>query len=295
MWLSIKATLQIKLVNFYGEDSGLIIYKSIMALIMNSLLSHEMGIRVLDSDLKSQVIKKLARRIYKLNLLFETNCEEGCRLIVKGVIQACSITIKNFRNSMQLELDHIINSLKEIQIDPSQINTETDIIHHLKDFNQKIDYLKSLKSNTYNSIEIKLDFWHRNKSSRNFPKDFLYLYENENYDSVMQLYEIENWSWAQDLDIRLVGKFDASSLFKLLDKYQKTARNFYNDDELGNSRMILASIKIACLLDKLACEEFYTLSEHKFGITSDHIQNLLLLSVKEIECARQIKVRNSFI
>jgi hypothetical protein len=104
--MSIKAVLQIRLVNFYGQSVGLVLYKTIMALIMNSILSHEL-VNVLDSDLKSQAIKKLSRRIYKLNLL---NSHEQCRSIVNSTIYECSFTIKKIKIVMQLELDSILNN-----------------------------------------------------------------------------------------------------------------------------------------------------------------------------------------
>ena len=96
--MSIKAVLQIRLVNFYGQSVGLVLYKTIMALIMNSILSHEL-VSCLDSDLKSQAIKKLSRRIYKLNLL---NSHEQCQSIVNSTIYECSVTIKKIKIARQL-------------------------------------------------------------------------------------------------------------------------------------------------------------------------------------------------
>jgi hypothetical protein len=59
----------------------------------------------------------------------------------------------------------------------------------------------------------------------------------------MQLYEIECWVFAQKLNLKLGEKFDSSRIFSILDNYYQTAQSFYDKDELGNSRMILASIK----------------------------------------------------
>jgi len=288
--MCIKAVLQIRLVNFYGQSLGLVLYKIILALIMNSILSHEL-VNCLDSDLKSQAIKKLSRRIYKLNSL---NSHEQCQSIVNSTIYECSVTIKKLKIVMQLELDSILNNSTMTQIDPSKINIKRDFYHHIPEFKQKINYLKFLKYSRENFPNVELDIWKRNKSTSIFPRiSFLKLYENENYDSVMQLYEIECWVFAQKLNLKLGEKFDSSRIFSILDNYYQTAQSFYDNDELGNSRMILASLKMVCLLDKLACEEFNLLSEHKFGVNTDCLKNLLLISVKEIDCALQVKVRGN--
>ena len=67
-WFSIKAVLQLSLCELYGDEKGKIIYKIVIALIINELCNHSIEYK-LPLDLISQIIKKLSRRLYKIDLL----------------------------------------------------------------------------------------------------------------------------------------------------------------------------------------------------------------------------------
>ena len=73
-------------------------------------------------------------------------------------------------------------------------------------------------------------------------------------------------------------------------KYIDKAKLFYENDELGNSRMIMTCIKLVCLLDKIAINQFPMLTEHKIGIDSKTFESLLIInSTGLMHCKSLIK------
>ena len=67
MWTCIKCVLHLEVRNRFGEHFGLIVYKTIVARVLDELCRHSYTAN--SDDLNKQMIRKLARRLYKLNNL----------------------------------------------------------------------------------------------------------------------------------------------------------------------------------------------------------------------------------
>ena len=69
MWTSIKSVLHLELCTRFGERNGLVIYKTIIVRVLENLchITYKMN----SDDLNKQMVRKLARRLYKLHKLTE--------------------------------------------------------------------------------------------------------------------------------------------------------------------------------------------------------------------------------
>jgi hypothetical protein len=96
----------------------------------------------------------------------------------------------------------------------------------------------------------------RNYLDCEFPNIKLLNVQGEN-KLLISLYDIELWIKSIDLDkITTSNAYSSDMLFNLFDEYLRKALDFYKKDELGYSRMTYISIKIVCILDKLAVLEY---------------------------------------
>ena len=127
MWMSIKATLQIELTNLYGERDGLILYKVVLAQIIEIICSKCMQTLQITADVKFQVIKKLSRRIKKLHLLNTDNSK--CQHIVDNITKKSTTTITKLRQLLNEEFELTIESSKfSAELDMKKIST-SDVKH----------------------------------------------------------------------------------------------------------------------------------------------------------------------
>ena len=275
MWMSIKVVLQLRLCELFGEFEGKIIYKIVIAIVISNLCQDA----VVDSDLKLQMIKKLARRIYKLNLLPKFKSKNNS--LVAKVIDSCAKTIQNTKKSLNMAFENLVINSRRIKAQLILNNIDLqDKFHELSDL---LKFIKNLKKNNDTEITRRVPTPNqtRNKCTPfSFP-DVQHL--NYSKFSLTALFDIE--CWVQEIDFDALKELKHISSLKLKDlmvKYINKAQVLYNKDELGYSKMILTVIKIVCLLDKLAINEFPMLKYHKIGLDTLPIESLLLLRSTEL-------------
>ena len=140
------------------------------------------------------MIKKLARRLYKLNLFTsknETKLEFISKLTTK-IFEESYKTIKKVRR-------HIYSNLKILTPaipSPKHIFSIENGLTYNKgsSFYKEVIRMRSLTLNTNQNVLKTNEFYKRNLLNSNFPDlALLKVYDKGTYKSVVELYDIENW------------------------------------------------------------------------------------------------------
>ena len=283
MWISIKVILHLKLVGFFGEKEGLILYKILLINVLDDLCKESFNYDY--NDLKMQMIKKLARRLYKFDLITKP---ENLSSFAKESLDSAYKTIKIIREQINTDLNP-----KQIKCLGLKYNFDIDKglkFNKNTNFFKEINRLISISRQEINKTSSLGENFKRNFLNSAFPDlNLLKVYENPNYKSIIELYDVENWI-ISSLDSRLIfSKEFCISLFDLFRKYIGIGLKFYKNDEVGYSRLVLTSMKIVCTLDKIARHLCPLLNEHKIGIDSTPIESLLLTDIEHIKCVHKLK------
>ena len=286
LWMSIKVVLQLRLYQLFGDIDGKVIYKVIMILVVNKLCQDSCNYN-LSSDLELQMIKKLARRLYKLDLLLKYS--KSCYSL-DSVVNMCVATIEKVKARMNEKLKKFVNNTRSTaaKLDLSQIGLN-DVIHQKLDkLMVEINKLKSVSPNqNYSNVAIPPC------SPRNLPTC---LFPNINFLNssgclITALYDIEYW--VENLDLENfqenVNSIDSLNLITLMENYITQALSFYKGDEMGNSRMIVTCMKIVCLLDILANNKFQMLAQYKLGFDIKALECLLMPRSKDLLYMESLK------
>ena len=286
IWMAIKVVVQIRLCEIFGEIEGKLIYKIIISIIIKNFCD----IPVKNFDLKLQMIKKLARRIYKLDLLAKETRND---LLVAEIIDLCAQTIEKENIYLKRLFEKFVSNSRKIpaMLDMKEINSK-DRYHNLDNLQTRISYFRKKSfSGIINQVPLP-HYCIRNKDE-SFPNTTL-LDINKNC-LLTTLYDIE--CWVQRVEFERLNKLKDITSFKLknlIETYIEKASQFYENDEIGNSRMILTCIKIVCLLDKLALNKYSLLSDHKIGISIEPFESLLIPLASELMyCKNLISYINS--
>ena len=282
--MSIKATLQIELSNLYGERDGLVFYKTVLAQIIEIICSKCLNYQNMSADIKLQVIKKLSRRIKKLNLLKTDNLK--CQHIVNKITEKSAVTISELKKLLHEEFKlSIESSAFSTELDMSQIST-SDIQHDNPKVFNEIKRLAKIANEGKLAQPKPLKYITRVGSTFSQKIESLKSYNDKKFDSVIPLYDIENLN-LEPFSIDTHGC--CLTLYNLLEQYSTLALEFYKNDPMGYSRLILASIKIVCALDQIATNEFPLLLQHKIGFDSKPLESLLLPLQTQMRCAYEAK------
>ncbi len=282
MWTCIKATLQIELCNRFDSEIGLIIYKSILTFVLIKICNNCVHLDITD-ELKLQTIKKLASRVHKLNKISRAEStnkkdleREGLNELVKFVFSESKLAIQQINQVLKMKLDESIHKVNDVLIDMTKF-CNNDHIYNLFEAKNSIDLLMGQKLTK--SIQItKMPIKERNLSEE-IPR--LELISKSNID----LNDIENWVLYSKILSTITR---VSTLFGLLDKYVELAKDFYKNDPVGYSRMVLASIKLICAIDKIACDKHALLKKYSIGFKSDILEILLLPNLNEMLIAKEL-------
>jgi hypothetical protein len=270
MWISIKTALQIELCNSFDPNTGLIIYKSIITLVLVEICKNSVNIKIND-ELKLQMIKKLASRLNKLNQInneynINNNClsHKNLNELIESISNKSKEVIKEIKNLLEINLNKSINDVDSVTIDLEKIR----IYDHIYDscLTHEVGYLvdQKLISNIKNK---KMPIIERNLFTCTFPNIELIC------KSIIHLNDIEKWI----LYSKEFKKIEnTSQLFELLDKYVDNAKLFYQNDPVGYSRMVLVAVKLICAIDCIVLNEERILKNYEIGFESNILEVLLL-------------------
>ena len=276
-----------------GEIDGYILYKLILIQIINQFCIDSLDYEDID-DLKMQMIKKLARRLYKLNLFTskkETKLELISKLTTKTFEESYK-TIKKVRRQIDSNLKILTPANPTLKY---KFSIENGLIYNKSSsFYKEVSRMRSLTLNTNPDVPKTSEYYRRNLLNPNFP-DFalLRVYDKDTYKSVVELYDIERWILCS-LDKFLhddtkFGDLYSVKLFDLFRFYIRVGLKFYEKDEIGYSRMVLTSMKIIWALDKIARALCPIFKNHKIGIESLPLESLLLPDLDHVKIAFELK------
>ena len=142
--MSLKAALQIELCNRFEEKFGLCLYKIIITRVLVKMctLSFEFNI---DDDLKMQMIKKLARRLYKLKKM-------DYKDIIEPLNSKANIVISKIHKMLEFNFIKVIQEEEKslVNLDPSKFNHNSHI-HNLDEIIK--NFFEGQKLNSINMKE----------------------------------------------------------------------------------------------------------------------------------------------
>ena len=237
-------------------------------------------ISLLTCDDKLQIIQKIAKRVHKLSFVNEQ------RDWVEFIVEKANETLKIIKNGMDSEFFQVVagSRFDLAKIDTEKINPK-DKHHNIVSQISKIEALGQIKQNSSGFNQISSKTIERNFLNAKFPS--LTLLDTKDLNNLgLHLYDMENWV-KFSLNSYLYNP-NPTKLFEFLEKYIKVAIEYYRDDPLGYSRLIMTAIQIVCSLDKIACVEFPMLLDHEIGFTSDILKCLLLPRSTDITYAYEI-------
>jgi len=78
-------------------------------------------------------------------------------------------------------------------------------------------------------------------------------------------------------------------VWTVFNKYLETAREFYTNDPVGTSRMILTLLKVIKIWDKAVCLKFPILLQHRAGVDLSVCQDLILPIKGDLESLSQVE------
>lgn len=263
LWMAIKVVLQTRLYQLFGSTTGLALYKIMLLLALNEICFHSKNLQV---EIKSQIIKKLALRMDKLN---ELTIDQSLKSLYDECIRNVTRTIESTQKSMQLTFNKTIlaSRSQSAELNHSLIS-RNDCKHNFSDLKSKIvKFCKLFDQNECQDVE-QPKCEKRNYLDCEFP-NLEVLKVTHQSKLLVALFDIETWIKNIDLNsITLKDDYSTKKLFNLHDQYLEKAINFYKNDEIGYSRMTLTSIKIVCVLDKLAMLEFPLLKGNHLRLSS---------------------------
>lgn len=270
LWMSIKVCLQVRLFQLFGHENGLILYKAIVLKIIDDICVHSTRQSI---DIKTQIVKKVALRIEKLEKLAESS---DLKPTIEQLIKTAAKNVDNTCRNMQECFDRTIQASRSqpAALDYSSID-KNDCKHDFNSLQSNISNFNKLFEQQNKNDVSPPNCPQRNYLDCEFPNVELLNVSGEN-QSLISLNDIEVWIKSIDLDeIKFSDKYSSAKMFNLFDEYLKKALNFYSNDELGFSRMTYVSIKIVCILDKLATLEYPLLN----GIVVDLFFFVLIIMV----------------
>jgi hypothetical protein len=277
------------LVETLGAIDGYILYKLIIIQIINQFCIDSLNYEDID-DLKMQMIKKLARRLYKLNLFTSKNATK-----LEFISNLSTKTFQDSYKTIKIVRDHLEAHLKILMPRNISPKPKFSIENGLKynensSFNREVKRMKSLSLKTNQNMLKISQYYKRNLLNSNFPDLALFkVYDKDTYKAVVELYDIENWILCLPDNFLIYDTEFSVKLFDLFRCYIRVGLKFYEKDELGYSRMILVSMKIICALDKIARALSTIFKNHKIGIESLPFESLLLPDLDHVKIAFELK------
>lgn len=283
-WTATKVFLQLALQNEYGDGQGKVYYKTIMLQLMCNLsrIWLRPEIRRVDEALAMQMMAKMARRVEKLSEIAGEHAE-----FTEATKNDVLKTINQIHAKIDLNFQNIIN-MNQIRYQPLEDLKIKKFVH--LEMKTVSEYIEKRLENEYqrpaNDNEPKHDriVRHR-KSNQEFP-GIRQLKDTSGEDELsILLIDIEQWVHA-NLNY---GSESAANIRELATTYGDKAKAFYTGDPIGGSRMILCLLKIIRVLDEKAIRTHNLFKEHRPGVDTKFIDELLLPKRSDLEYARELK------
>lgn len=249
-WITMKAFLQLGLTITMGAVEGRYMYKMIMLRFMSAMCGYlsEYADANLRIDSAIEMIAKTARRTDKLAKL-ATGFSESAKKLFEDVETDAKENIAKIRQI----LDTHHQQMQSFEDAKCQLSTQrrmrfdADVVHKLSP--EFIEYLEQMRNANYhtqmgnaraarNSGDHAASF-----NSEMQPEIEEFSRPNNDHDMLELLNYVENWALNHlNRNDNPVPK--AKYLRELFANYLGKALNFYRNDPLGYSKMVLTSLKI---------------------------------------------------
>lgn len=285
MWFCIKTILQIRICDIIGKPCGKVLYKVIMCEVIRKIAENSAELR---EELQLEIIQKLARRIYKLDLAIK---DQKLNSVVSEITMSSLETIKNVRIRLDSGLEKV---RKNSRNKPAKLNysviDKNDVIHHNLSCVQEITRLVSINQISLDIID-KPPYSPLRHTDSGLPNlDNFKSYKE--IDILIYLYDIEWWV-REKLDFYVEEHLKCSDLYvalsRFLKKYYEISNSIYSGDPLGYSRMVLVMVHVICKLDRIAANYFELLLEQQLGIDMEFLQYLMLPNSSDLVYAFKLK------
>lgn len=315
MWMSLKATLMLKLIQDLGNDAQAhVVYKLVMLRTLSQICHDYFKERrdSLDLSLASQLIAKLGRRVDKLRQLPPLVQEDGDELstTIQVMKEKCIDNCYSAVTSLKTEMSRIWKQVASTHpiIQPINRNLgefELDLL-------QDIPWL-DVQINTSIAKNKNYKEWSKRTRTENIQKadsltkcaDFkrsLHLKRYTTIDSIIKTNHAFNSQysqiddtlervWIHDTEYFIKHVLDVNEIVdntedvqKLIVSYFKNAVPRYTTkkDVVGSSQMILVILKAIQILDVICTRYFPLLLEHNSGVKTCLFDKLLLPHNKDM-------------
>lgn len=289
-YMCLKVFLQHSLTVELGPVPAKLLYKIIMMQFITQMIDffNKPDCKTLNTDLMSQALAKLARRIEKLNdLISHSQCDQFNELSNRVVHQA-----KNTIDKIRKKIDHQINKLqkndeKHAQLKPlTDLNFETDVIQKIPQLSAYLEgRLNEKIANRFGSgLQIKPMNRHY-IGNVNAPNINSFGLTHNEIESHLIWSDFENWilyTFNQNY------RCNPDDIRNWSSNYAAFAEEFYKKDQLGMSKMVLVRLKLIAILDFIATKAYPLLLEHSSCIEPKIIDSLLLPQKYDMDIAYSI-------
>lgn len=303
-WAAIKASLQLGLTVEYGKECGKFLYKLIMLRYLTTLCSFSNTqmdtFWTVEMDNVSQMLAKMARRIEKLQKFKEVlsgneiNHEflEEHQAIYNQTIKSTKTTIQNCRNEINAKITNIQNIAER----KSKLMPLRDLDFEA-DAKQKVPTLREyVTARQRREVEKQIqDFleeenWFRHDVNSTALPDVKIFDELEGQVAIgLFLCDFENWIlYKLNVDLA-VEQYKPESLRQLSTKYEQKAIEYYQQDPIGYSRMVLTQLKIVKIMDMTAVKAHPLYNKHESGVNDDIFDHLLLPYQRDMQIACEMQ------
>ncbi|XP_055310983.1 uncharacterized protein LOC129573873 [Sitodiplosis mosellana] len=290
-YMCLKVFLQHSLTVELGPEPAKLLYKIVMMQFITQMVDffNKPDCTTLNTDLMSQALAKLAQRIEKLNhLMGQSNCDQFNELSERVVFQA-----KETIDKIRQKIDDQIHKLQKGDEDKAQLTQLIDLDFEA-DIRQKIPQLslhlesrlcEKIPNRFGSGLQIKPINRHY-LDQTNAPNVTSFGMVNNEIESSLIWSDFENWV-LYTLNSE-ENRFNPDDIRNWSSCYAKFAEEFYKNDQLGTSKMVLVRLKLIAVLDLNACNAHPLLVKHRSGIEPKIIDSLLIPQKQDMEIAYEL-------
>lgn len=300
-WTFLKAILQFNLTIELGAVTGKIVYKLVMLKFMAILCNYYNSkmYSKLDVDIVQHMLAKLARRLEKINDSIALQEEEypnkfdalpdGFEDIFNNVTDDVKLVIFKIKEKLDRQIESIQNDDATLStlFPLSDLDFEADVQQQLPKLRKYLEKRLIPQHLLENNEKLKVRLYSRHAIGSVEAPDWKVFDKLKNSVEIgVFLCDFENWILYQLYDFNACT---CETLRSLSFAYGRLATQYYKDDPLGFSRLVLTQIKILTLVDKGAIDAHKTLKKHRPGINTAIFDNLLLPHYEDLEAAHEMK------
>lgn len=298
-WTFIKVMLQLNLTMEFGDVNGKKMYKLVLLKFMAILANYYNSkmYPVLNVDVVSLMLAKLARRIEKLNNLTSLVDEEcpsndlpdGFAEMYNNVIDEVKLVIFKVRQKLDRQVtqlqtdDEMMSRLVPLK----ELDFAADVYQQLPCLRDYLEMRQVRPQSPENNERLKVKCYPRHLINSLQEPDVKTFDKLKNPVEIgIFLSDFENWILYA---LYGIDQCEPETLRSFSFAYSRIAGKHYKDDQLGYSRIVLTQMQILSLLDKIATQKHELFKKHRAGINDEIFDQLILPQYEDFELAHKLK------